>query len=137
MKKLLLLVAALALPLCGYAIAQQAQAPAACIVNDALQPGVGFEPKFDDIHTAEITKLLDKVANCKPLPFAKDGTVFQNKEGLLPNRDLGFYREYTLIIPQDPPLTNRGAERIIIGGGTELFYTGDHYRHFTSFHIVR
>jgi ribonuclease T1 len=67
-----------------------------------------------------------------PFPFAKDGTVFGNRERLLPRRVRGFYREYTV---PTPGARNRGARRIICGGRqpTEpeaCFYTADHYASF-------
>lgn len=67
-----------------------------------------------------------------PFPYAKDGIVFGNRERLLPRRDRGFYREYTV---PTPGARNRGARRIICGGRqpTEpeaCFYTADHYASF-------
>lgn len=67
-----------------------------------------------------------------PFPYAKDGTVFGNRERLLPRRERGFYREYTV---PTPGARNRGARRIICGGRqpTEpeaCFYTDDHYANF-------
>ena len=67
-----------------------------------------------------------------PFPYAKDGTVFGNRERLLPRRVRGFYREYTV---PTPGARNRGARRIICGGRqpTEpeaCFYTADHYASF-------
>lgn len=61
------------------------------------------------------------------LPFERDGTTFQNREGLLPQRDRGYYREYTVITPGSD---DRGARRLVIGAGGETFYTRDHYGSF-------
>jgi ribonuclease T1 len=62
-------------------------------------------------------------------PFAndRDGVVFGNFEGLLPPRERGYYREYTV---PTPGVSHRGARRIVAGRGGELYYTGDHYRSF-------
>jgi ribonuclease T1 len=60
-----------------------------------------------------------------PFPYAKDGAVFGNREGRLPGRKRGYYREYTVKTPGE---RTRGARRIISGGG-EFFYTDDHYNH--------
>ena len=65
-----------------------------------------------------------------PFPYAKDGTVFQNREGRLPSQGRGYYREFTV---PTPGASNRGARRIVAGGngvGREYWYTADHYRTF-------
>ena len=67
-----------------------------------------------------------------PFPYAKDGTVFGNRERLLPRHARGYYREYTV---QTPGSRNRGARRIICGGREPVnpeacFYTADHYASF-------
>ena len=62
-----------------------------------------------------------------PFPFDKDGATFQNREGLLPKRASGYYREYTVITPGS---SDRGARRIVAGKGGELYYTDDHYDSF-------
>ncbi|MCX7960841.1 MAG: ribonuclease [Burkholderiales bacterium] len=62
-----------------------------------------------------------------PFPYAKDGTVFGNREGLLPARPRGYYREYTV---KTPGARDRGARRIVAGASGELYYTDDHYRTF-------
>ncbi|MFO7191021.1 MULTISPECIES: ribonuclease domain-containing protein [Thermocrispum] len=62
-----------------------------------------------------------------PFPERQDGTVFGNREGLLPAREHGYYREYTVPTPNSP---DRGARRLVTGEGDELYYTPDHYRSF-------
>lgn len=62
-----------------------------------------------------------------PFPYARDGVVFHNREGLLPQRNRGYYREYTV---KTPGAKDRGARRIVSGKGGELYYTHDHYRSF-------
>ena len=62
-----------------------------------------------------------------PFPFERDGVVFRNLERMLPSRDKGYYREYTVITPG---IKHRGARRIIAGRGGELYYTDDHYGSF-------
>lgn len=62
-----------------------------------------------------------------PFPYDKDGATFQNREGLLPKRASGYYREYTVITPGS---RDRGARRIVTGKGGELYYTDDHYDSF-------
>ncbi|MFY8043158.1 MAG: ribonuclease domain-containing protein, partial [Rhodoferax sp.] len=48
-----------------------------------------------------------------PFPYQKDGTVFGNRERLLPLKTRGYYREYTVPTPGS---RNRGARRIVCGG---------------------
>jgi ribonuclease T1 len=67
-----------------------------------------------------------------PFPYAKDGTVFGNRERLLPSRPRGQYREYTV---KTPGSADRGARRIVCGGAKPTqpdacFYTQDHYASF-------
>jgi ribonuclease T1 len=62
-----------------------------------------------------------------PFPYAKDGAVFGNREGLLPKEKRGYYREFTVKTPGE---RTRGARRIVLGKGGELYYTDDHYNHF-------
>ena len=61
-----------------------------------------------------------------PFAHARDGSVFANREGLLPRAQRGTYREYTVMTPgrQD-----RGARRIVAVKCAGFYYT-DHYRSF-------
>ena len=47
-----------------------------------------------------------------PFPYQKDGAVFGNREGILPRRERGYYREYTV---KTPGARDRGARRIVSG----------------------
>ena len=67
-----------------------------------------------------------------PFRYDKDGTVFGNRERILPRQARGYYREYTV---RTPGARNRGARRIVCGGQQPqtpdaCFYTGDHYNSF-------
>ena len=70
-----------------------------------------------------------------PFPFDKDGSVFGNRERILPSQQRGYYREYTV---KTAGAGNRGAKRIVCGGPPRApdacFYTSDHYASFR--HIV-
>ena len=66
-----------------------------------------------------------------PFRYEKDGSVFGNRERLLPRESRGHYREYTV---ETPGARNRGARRIVCGGErvapTACWYTADHYASF-------
>lgn len=62
-----------------------------------------------------------------PFPYGQDDQVFGNLERVLPARDRGYYREYTVPTPGG---SDRGARRIVAGNGGEKYYTGDHYATF-------
>jgi ribonuclease T1 len=67
-----------------------------------------------------------------PFRYEKDGSVFGNREKLLPSAKRGFYREYTVKTPGE---RSRGARRIVCGGEEprlpkQCFYTQDHYTSF-------
>jgi ribonuclease T1 len=70
-----------------------------------------------------------------PFAYAKDGSVFGNREKLLPARERGYYREYTV---KTPGAHDRGARRIVAGAGDsgdvrtsgEYYYSDDHYNSF-------
>ncbi|MEV5872946.1 ribonuclease domain-containing protein [Streptomyces sp. NPDC052101] len=71
---------------------------------------------------------LDLIAQGGPYPYSQDGTVFTNKEGVLPSQSSGYYHEYTVITPGAP---TRGARRIVTGEQSqEDYYTSDHYATF-------
>lgn len=67
-----------------------------------------------------------------PFPHRQDGGVFGNREGHLPRKPRGWYREYTV---DTPGLRHRGARRIVTGGTppSEWYYTDDHYDSFRAF----
>ena len=69
-----------------------------------------------------------------PFPHSQDGTTFRNREGLLPARGDGYYREYTV---ETPGSDDRGARRIVTGAGTEAYYTADHYASFVAVDVNR
>lgn len=79
----------------------------------------------------EAVDVLHRIRRGGPFRYAKDGSVFGNREGLLPRQPRGYYTEYTV---PTPGARDRGARRIVAGGDpratAELYYTRDHYRSF-------
>jgi ribonuclease T1 len=76
---------------------------------------------------AEARQTLAHIKAGGPFPYAKDGTVFGNREGQLPKRNGGYYREYTV---KTPGARDRGARRIVSGVPGEYYYSDDHYQTF-------
>jgi ribonuclease T1 len=76
---------------------------------------------------AEARATLALIKAGGPFPHQQDGRTFGNREKLLPQRDRGYYREYTV---RTPGARDRGARRIVAGSGGEFYFTADHYRSF-------
>jgi len=91
---------------------------------------------FPVIKRAELPEqgrdVLTRIENGDSFEHPKDGSVFGNRERLLPKQTRGYYREYTV---PTPGLKHRGAKRIVCGGQPKrrpeaCFYTEDHYASF-------
>jgi ribonuclease T1 len=86
---------------------------------------------------AQAQTMMTLIEQGGPFKYDKDGTVFGNREKILPARQRGYYREYTVKTPGE---RSRGARRIVCGGQQPrapdaCFYTDDHYGSFRQ--IVR
>lgn len=104
-------------------------------------PGSGLQakPSGADMATVQLSSLPAEAQHTQrlilsggPFPYAKDGTVFGNRERLLPAKRRGHYREYTVKTPRS---RDRGARRIVCGGERPAepevcYYTADHYASF-------
>lgn len=79
----------------------------------------------------EARQTLANIRAGPPFPYERDGIAFGNREGLLPAKPRGYYREYTVRTPGEK---TRGARRIICGGKATApeacWYTDDHYQSF-------
>ena len=88
-----------------------------------------------DVLPPQAQQTLALIRQGGPFPYRKDGTVFGNRERLLPPRPRGYYTEYTVPTPGS---RDRGARRIVAGKGStgdpatsgEYYYTDDHYQSF-------
>ena len=79
---------------------------------------------------SEAIDTINRIKNGQQHPFPKkDGSVFKNREGKLPEKENGYYKEYTV---KTPETNDRGAKRIITGKNGEYYYTDDHYRTFAK-----
>lgn len=93
-------------------------------------------PGFETISLADLPRegrsTYKRILQGGPFSSDKDGTVFGNRERILPRKARGYYREYTV---RTPGARNRGARRIVCGGlqpqvPDACFYTADHYNSF-------
>jgi len=75
----------------------------------------------------EAIEVIALIRKGGPFPHERDGVVFGNREKLLPARERGWYREYTVKTPGEG---TRGARRIVAGRDGTLYYSDDHYRSF-------
>ncbi|MDN4173008.1 ribonuclease domain-containing protein [Nocardioides sp. SOB77] len=88
-------------------------------------PTVGLE----DL-PVEARRTVELIEEGGPFPEPEhDGTVFHNYEGLLPEQEDGYYREYTV---PTPGLGHRGPRRIVEGEPREWYWTDDHYASFAE-----
>ncbi|GAA4342711.1 hypothetical protein GCM10023165_24580 [Variovorax defluvii] len=93
------------------------------------------QPAAETIALAELPvqgrRTYGAILNGGPFPYEKDGSVFGNRERLLPQARRGHYREYTV---ETPGSRDRGARRIVCGGErttpSACWYTADHYASF-------
>jgi len=75
----------------------------------------------------DLPETLDRIAKGLSAPYRNDAAVFNNREGLLPLRAPGYYREY---VHPTAGVGGAGPRRVVIGQNGEIYYTSDHYRSF-------
>lgn len=118
----------------GFAIVLGTACTVAPLVASAR--GVVPPPELSTIALSELPpqgrKTHGLIREGGPFPYAKDGSIFGNRERLLPRQKRGHYREYTVKTPRS---RDRGARRIVCGGlqprtPQACYYTSDHYASF-------
>ena len=105
--------------------------------NDFLQATKGMFSGTDEAAQvyAAIRNVLERVRSGAAHPYVRDGIEFQNRIvpgraiSELPAQAAGYYREFTIATPG---LATRGARRLVIGNGGEIYFTNDHYLTFVS-----
>ncbi|MCP3941581.1 MAG: hypothetical protein GY710_08885 [Desulfobacteraceae bacterium] len=78
-------------------------------------------------HASGYSDTLDRVQRGDSFPHRNDGSIFKNREGLLPKNPDGYYREY---VHPTQGIRGPGPQRIIMGRGGETYFTPDHYKSF-------
>jgi ribonuclease T1 len=113
------------------ALAWAALAAFAAIASPASQAQFAPSPPAAQVAAKDLPKeareALALVKKGGPFPYAKDGAVFGNREGQLPRKKRGYYREYTVKTPFE---RTRGKRRIVAGRDGDYWYTDDHYATF-------
>jgi len=104
-----------------------ASLPAAAAARPTTDPTSGLATIAASDLPPEAAPVLAAIASGGPFGYSQDGVVFSNREGILPKRSSGYYREYTVPTPGSP---DRGARRIVTGVAGEAYYTADHYASF-------
>jgi guanyl-specific ribonuclease Sa len=104
----------------------EAGSPAGNGRSSYLAPAPGIATAATQHVPLKALRVLEIVRSTgSPPPGYVGGTVFQNREGQLP--EAGNYREFDV----DPHYGQRNPERIIVDWRTkQAWYTGDHYRTF-------
>ncbi|MGZ8454197.1 MAG: ribonuclease domain-containing protein [Candidatus Binatia bacterium] len=75
----------------------------------------------------EAHKTLSLIKKDGPFPYQRDGATFGNFERRLPQKERGYYKEYTV---PTPGARDRGARRIVAGRKGEFYFTDNHYKTF-------
>jgi RHS repeat-associated protein len=75
----------------------------------------------------EINSTLDRIKRGEKYEHANDGISFENREGFLPQRPSGYYKEY---VHPTPGVAGPGTQRIIVGADGDVWFTPDHYETF-------
>ncbi|GAB1513670.1 hypothetical protein JCM33774_57120 [Actinophytocola sp. KF-1] len=105
------------------------------LADEPPPPGTGMPERALSDLPAEAADTWRLIEQGGPFPFPEDdGKVFGNREGLLPDRDRGYYHEYTV---ETPGSDDRGARRLVTGAADEVYYTGDHYASFVQVDVTR
>lgn len=125
-------IAAIKFALTSYLLAAAVTGTGLAQAREKVEPAAGV---LATVRLAELPaqgrETYELIRRGGPFPYDKDGTVFGNRERLLPAEKRGYYREYTV---RTPGSRDRGARRIVCGGPVRMpqacYYTADHYASF-------
>ena len=97
--------------------------------STSVDPGSGLLWVAESALPAQARHTLALIRAGGPYPYPRnDDQIFGNREGRLPAKPAGYYKEYTVATPGED---DRGPRRIIAGVGGERYYTEDHYESFS------
>ena len=88
----------------------------------------GDKNPLSDPRYTDLDKLVDGIRGGRLPKNVSGGSVFENRDNDLSQKPKGYYREYD--VQASVAGVDRGAYRIVLGGGGEVFVTGNHYRDF-------
>ena len=115
-------------------LAAEAPRPPPPVESSPSRADAGTKAQIPGFLPSEAHDTIAMIRRGGPFPHRQDGSVFGNREGHLPRKPRGWYREYTV---DTPGLSHRGARRIVTGGDPprEWYYSDDHYDSFRRFEI--
>lgn len=97
--------------------------------STSVDPGSGLRWVAESALPVQARHTLALIRAGGPYRYPRnDDQTFGNREGRLPARPAGYYKEYTVATPGED---DRGPRRIIAGVGGERYYTEDHYESFS------
>ena len=81
------------------------------------------------IHTGrmDLRPSISRILAGKKDRHRNDGAIFRNREGRLPRKARGYYREY---VHPTKGMRAVGPQRLIVGRDGDWWYTPDHYKSF-------
>ncbi|MEZ0111764.1 ribonuclease T1 [Catenulispora sp. EB89] len=123
----LLIVAVLGLAGCGSSSSKSSSSSSKASSSSAAAKPAGMASVAEASLPAEARDVIKRIDDGGTFQYRQDGVTFQNRERRLPAEPSGYYREYTVATPG---AADRGARRLILGRGGELYYTPDHYKSF-------
>jgi ribonuclease T1 len=75
----------------------------------------------------DLAPVFDRIERGERDSHDNDGSTFGNREGLLPQKERGYYTEYVV---RTPGMRSVGPQRLVLGENGEAYYTPDHYESF-------
>jgi ribonuclease T1 len=108
----------------GFGIVMLVEGPSDLFGQESSSASFGSPsnlPIKDPVWRQRVADILAKIHYGGPFRYKQDGSVFANRQGLLPSQPLGYYREYTV---PDPSAPNRGSHRLVVGQGGEIVKGG-------------
>ncbi len=95
-------------------VAEATEAATAKVVTRFLD-GVEVRARGQTMQVmVDLGPTLDRIESGGTFPYRNDGSIFMNREGLLPQQGLDYYQEF---VHPTPGISGPGPQRIILGQG--------------------